>query len=238
MGCRGPSRYGCRVTKPAFSLVTVATAMLVALTLAACGQDINPPLAFTFVSKGPTGSIDQTLTIRNREDAALAGVLEITPLDASGKRLTGVAVQTAFGSDKGLVVAPGGTLVNDVLTFRGPAAHRVRDVDVTLTRSIPVPGVAAADEPSVQRLDRDGDPVATDKPFASFRVSNDSAGAVAVRVVLLEYDDPPPGQPQQAIRVTKLTGLLKLAPRASRRISLPAGLRNRAVGSLKAYLSR
>ena len=226
------------MAKPAPSLVTAAVAVLAALTIAACGQDVNPPLAFTFVSKGPTGSIDQTLTIRNREDAALAGVLAITPLDAAGKRLTGVAVHTAFGSDSGLVVVPAGALVNDVLTFRGPAAHRVREVDVTLTRTIPVSGVAVADAPSVQRLDRDGDPVGTDKPFASFRVSNDSAGAVAARVVLLEYDDPPPGQPQQAIRVTRLTGLLELAPRASRRISLPAGLRNRAVGSLKSYLSR
>jgi hypothetical protein len=227
------------VTKPATSLVTVAAALLVALTIAACGQDVNPPLAFKFVSQGPADAIDQTLTIRNREDGALAGVLAITPLDASGKRLTGVAVHTAFGSDRGQVVVPPGTLVNDVLTFRGPAAHRVRDVGVKLTRTIPVPGVAeSAVAPDVQRYDRDDDPVATDKPFASFRVSNDSANAVAARVVLLEYDDPPPGQPQQAIRVAKLTGLLKLAPHASRRISLPAGLRNRAVGSLKSYLSR
>jgi hypothetical protein len=233
------SRYGCGVTKPATSLVTVAAALLVALTIAACGQDINPPLAFKFVSKGPTGSIDQTLTIRNREDSALAGVLKMTPLDAAGKKLTGVAVHTAFGSDRGLVVVPPGTLVNDVLTFRGPAAHRVRDVDVKLTRTIPVPGVAeSAVMPDVQRFDRDGHAVGVAKPFAFFRVANKSADAVAARVVLLEYDDPPPGQPQQAISVTKLTGLLKLAPRASRGIDLPVRLRNRAVGSVKAYLSR
>jgi hypothetical protein len=227
------------VTKPAPSLVTVAAVMLAVLTIAGCGQDVNDPLAFKFDSKGPPGAIDQILTIRNRDDAALAGVLAITPLDASGKRITGVAVHTAFGSDRGLVVAPADALVNDVLTFRGPAAHRVRDVDVKLTRTIRVPGVVeSAVAPDVQRFDRDGHAVGVDKPFQSFRVSNKNADAVAARVVLLEYDDPPPGQPQQAIRVTKLTGLLKLAPHASRRIRLPAGLRNRAVGSVKAYLSR
>jgi len=228
------------VAKPAPSLVTVAAALFAALTIAGCGQDVNDPLAFKFDSKGPPGAIDQILTIRNRDDdAALAGVLAITPLDASGKRISGVAVHTAFGSDRGLVVAPGDALVNDVLTFRGPAAHRVKDVAVKLTRTVPVPGVATtAVAPDVQRFDRDGHVVGVDKPFATFRVSNKSADAVAARVVLLEYDDPPPGQPQQAIRVTKLTGLLKLAPHGSRRIGLPARLRNRAVGSVKAYLSR
>jgi hypothetical protein len=222
----------------AHSLVAVAATILAALTIAACGQDPNAPLAVRFTSMGPAGAIDQTLTIRNREDEALAPVFAITPRDAAGTRLAGVAVHTAFGSDRGLVVVPAGALLNDVLTFRGPAAHRVRKVDVKLTRTIHVPGAAKAVAPEVQRLDRDGDPVAGDKPFESFRVSNESAGAVAARVVLLEYDDPPPGQPQQAIPVTMLTGLLKLAPRASREIRLPARLRNRAVGSLKAYVSR
>lgn len=226
------------MAKPVHSLVTAAAVALAALTIAACGQDPNAPLAFQFQSKAPAGAIDQTLTIRNRDNGALAGVLAITPLDASGNKIAGVTVHTAFGSDRGLVVVPADTLVNDVLTFRGPLAHRVKDVAVKLTRTIPVTGVTVTTPPVVERFDRDGSPVGKGEPFDSFRVSNDSTGAVAARVVLLEYDKPPPGQPQQAIRVTKLTGLLKLEPHASRQIRLPAGLRDHAVGSLKSYLSR
>lgn len=237
MSARGGC-YGVGVTERARRSVLAAAAALAALALASCGSDIGDPLSFKFDSKAPSGAIDQTLTLLNREHEAVAPVLDITPLDAAGRRLAGVAVHTAYGSDRGLVVVPARSLVNDVLTFRGRAAHRVRKVRVVIARRILVPGASAGDPPVVQRFDRNGTPVGTGARFDAFRVSNESASVVAARVVLLEYDHPAPGDPQQAIRVTSLTGLLKLAPRASRMFRLPAGLRDRAVGSLKAYVSR
>jgi hypothetical protein len=61
---------------------------------------------------------------------------------------------------------------------------------------------------------------------------------VKVRVVLIEYEDPPAGESQQWIRVTPLAPLTALAAGGKKTIRLPAELRGRVIGSVKPYFSR
>jgi hypothetical protein len=187
-------------------------------------------LAFEFQLDAPLGQISQTLTIENSGGTGLAPVLELTPLDASGEPIPGVTARTAYGSDRGEVVVPPYTAVLDVVRFDGRRKRDVEDVAVRGRRE-------TAEEPEIQRLDH-GREVPYESFFDSVRVSNVDQVAIEIRVVLIEYEDPPPGESQQFIRATVLSSLLKLPPGAEKTLRLPRELRGRVIGSVKPYFSR
>ena len=212
--------------------------MAAALAIAACGGANEPDLAFDYQATAEPGYMDQTLAIENPGGTGLAPVLELTPLDASGEPIRGIRVRTAYGSDSGRVVVPPRTAVVDVLRFEGARARDVEDVRVAVREVDEVDAGTIAEAAVVQRLDRAGRPVEDFEPFHAFRVSNENDVEIDVRVVVIEWEDPPPGESQQAVRVTPVSSLLSIAPGGEETVRLPAGLRGRVVGSVKAYPSR
>jgi hypothetical protein len=219
-------------------------ALMVALTIGACGSSAAPEqasdapeLRFAFELKADPGFIDQTLTIENPGGTALAPVLALTALDASGDAMPAVRVRTAYGSDKGRVVVPADWAVLDVLRFEGPGARDVEDVDVRVRKAGELAIERPSEEPEVQRLDR-GHPVEYADFFDAFRLTNPGDAEVKARVVLIEYEDPPAGASQQWIRVTPLAPVTTLAAGGKKTIRLPAELRGRVIGSVKPYFSR
>jgi hypothetical protein len=216
-----------------------------ALTIGACGSSAAAPepareaadLRFDFELEAKPGFISQTLTIENPGTASLAPVLELTALDAGGDPMPEVRVRTAFGSDQGRLVVPADWAVIDVLRFEGPGARDVEDVDVRIRTADEVAIERPSEEPAVQRLDR-GRPVGYSGLFDAFRLTNPSNAEVKVRVALVEYEDPPPGESQQWVRVTELAPLTTLAAGAKKTVRLPAPLRRRVIGSVKPYFSR
>jgi hypothetical protein len=215
------------------------------LAICGCGSSTEgaPPaeshdLAFDFHLDSKPGFMSQVLEIENRGESGLAPLLAITPLDASGDPMAGVTVKTAYGSDKGRVVAPPRSIVVDVLRFEGSGARDVEDVDVSVKSADKVSMRTEAGDLPVQRLDRAGRPVTIADFFDAYRVKNDTAAEAKVRVVLIEWEDPPPGESQQALRVTRVSPLLTLPPNGTKTVRLPKALRGRVIGSVKAYYSR
>jgi hypothetical protein len=74
--------------------------------------------------------------------------------------------------------------------------------------------------------------------FDSVRVTNVDQVPIEIRVVLIEYENPPPGESQQFVRATPLSSLLKLAAGGETTLRLPHELRGRVLGSVKPYFSR
>jgi hypothetical protein len=219
-------------------------AIAAALAIAGCGSSDAPErapdapdLRFAFELEAKPGFISQTLTIENPGDTSLAPVLELTALDAAGDPMPEVRVRTAYGSDEGRVVVPADWAVLDVLRFEGPGAREVEDVAVRVSSAEEVAIERRSEEPEVQRLDR-GRPVEYAGVFDAFRLTNPGDAEVKVRVVLIEYEDPPPGESQQWVRVTELAPLTTLAAGGKETIRLPARLRGRVIGSVKPYFSR
>lgn len=99
-----------------------------------------------------------------------------------------------------------------------PAPTRVRDVVLT------------------DRIDAAGNVVPPGYRYAYVRLTNTSREAVAVRVALIEYEDPLPGQSQQAIDVRPLGDLIEVPGQGTTTIpgptQFPAGF-----VSVKAYYS-
>jgi len=107
-------------------------------------------LDFAFRSHSGPGTMDQVLEIKNYGGQPVAPFLAIVALDDNGHKLPDVTVRTAYGSDQGLVVIPGGDTGLDVLSFGGPQARHVHDVHVTVRREIKLPptsGLLANDYP-------------------------------------------------------------------------------------------
>jgi hypothetical protein len=219
--------------------VVRAAAVIATVAICGCGSsDPRDELAFDFELRASPGFMDQTLAIENHGGSGLAPVLELTPLDSSGDPMPGVRVRTAYGSDRGRVVVPPRSTVVDVLRFEGPGARDVEDVDVRVGDFDEVSVEAADEEPVVQRFDRRGRPVGNLEVFDSYRVSNGNDAEIAVRVVLIEWEEPPPGESQQAIRVTPISPVVTIAPNGEETMRLPEELRGRVVGSVKTYFSR
>jgi hypothetical protein len=124
-----------------------------------------------------------------------------------------------------------------VLRFEGPGARDVEDVEVRVREAEEVSIEPPTEEPEIQRLDR-GRPVEYEHLFNAFRVTNPGDTEVAVRVALIEYEDPPEGESQQWVRVTELAPLTSLAAGDGKTIRLPPRLRWNVIGSVKPYFSR
>jgi hypothetical protein len=133
-------------------------------------------------------------------------------------------------------VVPPSTAVIDVVRFEGRRRRDVEDVAVRVAKADEV-AAETAQEPEIQRLDH-GREVPYESFFDSVRVTNVDQAPIEIRVVLIEYKDPPPGETQQFIRATPLSSLLKLPAGGEKTLRLPPELRGRVIGSVKAYFSR
>jgi hypothetical protein len=211
---------------------------LLAISIVACGSThtdrVRADLRFQFTSIAPSGFIDQTLWIENSGPKGVAPTLEFTPVDAAGNPVDGVVVQTAFGSDKGALVVPPGARVLDILRFSGEHRDDVEDVRVRATDTTEVDVSHLDHEISAERVARDGGDAGYGEPFERVVLRNPNPVAVSVRVLLLQFDPPPRGEPQQFVRARHITGLVRLAPRSRRTVELE----RTAVGSVQAYLTR
>ncbi|CAN5692815.1 hypothetical protein BH11ACT8_BH11ACT8_28120 [soil metagenome] len=194
-------------------------------------------LDFAYEASGGDGRIDQTGTITNSGDRAEAPVLDFTPLASDGSVVAGVTVQTAFGSDSGLVVAPALTQVIDILRFKGSDAADVADVRVEIADE----GAAYEDPPPandlvVERFDGKGRP--STGRAASISVTNPYDKPVQVRIVGLEFSPVGDGGTQQFRRLTPLTpDVVTIEAGGTYEQDVDKPYSRRFFGALKAYVS-
>ncbi|MEU3464461.1 hypothetical protein ABZ721_31475 [Streptomyces sp. NPDC006733] len=134
-------------------------------------------------------------------------MLEFTALDAHGRVLPRVQVDTVYGSDRGSLVAAYGYAI-DILRFSGQGEHQVTDVRVAV-RSVTTARIRSGlHYASAQAQDSTGKNVSKFSRFSSITVTNLDDFPVSVRIVYLVYDQPAKGQTQQATTVVPIGGLL------------------------------
>ena len=213
-------------------------AVVLAFLLAGCGlADVD--IAYEYSGSSGEDQINQTIDVENRGKTSVAPELEITPLDKDGKEIDGLEVNTAFGIDEGRRVVPAGAVAYDVLQFEGSRERDVEDVEVVVMGAEEVELPKDAQDPEVLRYGRGGKPAEEyGDYFETFAIENEYDAPIAVRVVLIEYEDPPEGETQQFVRVTPLVdGLVRIGAGERSEHTLAPDLRGR-VGSVKAFLSR
>lgn len=182
--------------------------------------------------------MDQTLTIRNNASSAVVLRLAFVPLDANGQELRGVTTTTAYGTEAGHHVIPARFVDVDVLAFHGPGHRDVADVRVEVLQVEPVPfptklrGVVLT-----ERIDARGNVVPAGYEYERVRLTNNGLEPVTVRVALIEFDQPPPGQSQQAVDVQQLGDLVTVPGKGAVTIPGPTHFPDAFV-SVKAYFSR
>ncbi|MEU6851398.1 hypothetical protein ABZ901_15915 [Actinacidiphila alni] len=166
-------------------------------------------LSFTYHRHSGNDYIDQTLQIHNSDTRSLVPELSFTAVDRHHHVLPGVRVRTAYGSDTGRLVAPYGYSL-DILRFSGPGQHQVYDVRVAVRRLSVARQRANIHEVTVQPLNAAGHAVSKFSRFTAVQVSNPDRFAVTIRLAYLVYDQPAPGNTQQATSVTPIGGLVRI----------------------------
>ncbi len=193
-------------------------------------------LRFTYVGSAPVGTIDQTISITNPSRThALIPTLSFEALDADDEPLPDVTVETVFGSDRGMVVAPARNEVFDILRFEGPGAREVEDVRVTVrgTREVEDAGTVY---PQVEYLDARGEVLDSVYEAETVRLINAGDADFVVRLVGITWDSPAEGDSQQARTVTAVGGPVQVAGRGRVEVALsPADVN--AYDSLKPFIS-
>ncbi len=218
---------------------------LLLVVLGGCSTSVEGPsarLTFSYEGKAAEGFIDQSLSIGNSGGETLAPHLQFIALDRDGRPLPEVRVSTVYGSDRGLVAVPAeGAL--DILTFEPTSKiGLVADVSVTVRRADVVDSVGALPV-DIDPLSAAGDAVQNGEPFASIQLRNPNPLPARVRVVLIVYDNPPPGRSQQAASVLDVAGPLDVPPGEPLRLPVDTSVTDKAnemtsgAVSLKAYLS-
>jgi hypothetical protein len=170
----------------------VPIALLGAAT-ACADPDENPEFTFAFTSIAEPGSIDQTLTIHNPTDEDFTTTFTITPLDADGEPVQGVEATTAYGSDQGeMVMLPGDNI--DVVVLTGDNVHDVEDVEI---------GEVETEELNHPTINN---PISIDQwsNYDRYLTIDNRNKPVTVGVVLLVYDLPESGEPQQVTEVVEI----------------------------------
>ncbi|WP_156391694.1 MULTISPECIES: hypothetical protein [unclassified Nocardioides] len=194
-------------------------------------------LSFQYDRMGRSGVIDQTLAIRNAGPSAVVLRLKVVPLDAHGREVSGLTTTSAYGTEIGNHVIPAAFTDIDVLAFHGPGFRDVADVRVQVEAvdSVSFPA-KIRDVVLTERIDAWGD-VVSGGVYEQVRLTNRSRDAVAVRVALIEYEDPPPGASQQAVDVQQLGGLVSVPGKGTTTIPGPTRFPDAFV-SVKAYFAR
>jgi hypothetical protein len=203
-------------------------------------------LRFAFESRAPEGTMDQILTLTNPGRTAVVLHADLTPLDASGRPVTGVRTISHYGSTEGrMVLVPGENV--DVLGFLGDDAAQVTDVRVEVRESqevdFPAVGSLVVSEP----LRADGTPASYVEPFTHVRLHNANPVDVPARVAVILWAPTTPDAPQQPVLVTDLVEEATLVPGGGETVvEMGARCREALVRhdgqgvaiSAKAYLSR
>lgn len=227
---------------PRVRMSWLSLAAVLVLTLGCTAPDDPAPsaeheadLTFDYFDVAEAGTIDQTVTITNSSGAAAVPTLSYVALDDEGRPLEHVDVSTAFGSDRGLVVAPAQYEVFDILRFEGSGTERVEDVEVAVeaVRSFEDSGTVY---PEVEYLDAAGRSVPTPALAETVRVQNPGAQDYVVRLVGIQWDFPAAGQSQQARRVTPVGGPVSVRANDATDVLIPASMRGK-FDSLKGYIS-
>lgn len=195
-------------------------------------------LHFRYEPWGQSGVMDQTLSITNRGPDAVVLRLGWVPLDAHGRELPGLGTTSAYGTEAGRHVLPAGLTVIDVLAFHGPGSRDVADVRVRVDAVEPVDFPSRLrDVVLTDRIDAGGAVVGPGVPYEQVRLTNVSRRPVTVRVALIEFETPPPGQPKQAVDVQELGGLVTVPGKGSTLVPGPDAFPDAFV-SVKAFFSR
>ena len=196
----------------------------------------TPELTFAFHRVNAPGYIDQTLDISNLSTNGIVPVLKIVAVDASGAVLPGITVTTAYGSDRGNIVIPARETVNDILAFAGSNAANVTDVHVVITSQ-----TSDSDRPmqaqyvTAQAVDASGGPTSKFRTVRGRRVDESEPVDIKVGVVCIQWDQPPSGQPQQAVAVIPL-GVTMVPASGSTTIPM-SGSDASGCGSIKVYFA-
>ncbi|MEV5825858.1 hypothetical protein AB0L25_09800 [Spirillospora sp. NPDC052242] len=195
---------------------------------------------FAFERTTGPGYMDQTLVMTNHGFGATAPTLKFVPLDRTGHAVPGVTVRTAYGSDRGLVVLPPRSEAVDVLAFDGPRFRDVIDIQVTVLRTeeskLPE---GAVKWPEARRFLGDR-PTEPSNDFDALLLHNVNGVEVAVRLVCILWEDPPPGHSQQMVRSLPIGGLVSIAPFEKVRVPVTEPIRSlaRDCTTIKVYFSR
>jgi hypothetical protein len=203
----------------------------------------DPQLAFVYRQSRP-GYIDQILTIINTRDSTVAPTLEFVPLDRKGRKISGVTVRTALGSDHGMVVVPAGWRGNDVLAFDGPGFRQVADVKVIVRSMVRIEAERPAEyteytEDLQARTISAGHTVQAGN-FDTVLVNNPYSLPISIRVVCIISKEPSPGAAQQMVEALPIGDLTRIEPLEVGTVPVtgPAADRTRECGEVMAYLSR
>ena len=198
-------------------------------------------LVFVYRPTSRPGYMDQFLTIINTRPSAVAPTLAFVPLDRKGRKISGVTVRTAFGSDHGMVVIPAGWRGSDVLAFDGPGSRQVADVKV-IVRSIV--RIRAAETPAEYTEDLEAREISAGHTvqagaFDTVLVNNPYPFPISIRVVCTIWEEPPPGAAQQMTEALPIGGLTRIAPLEVGTVPVtgPAAGRTRECGGVTAYFS-
>lgn len=227
-------------------LVLGALVLTVAAGITGCSEAPKRPMTtkpdqlfFSYQRFGPSGYMHQVLTILNRGPSAAAPTLEITPLDSSGAPVPGITVRTAYGTDRGNVVVPSQADGLDVLAFSGADVARVVDVRVKVRDVVPVNYALPLEIADPQAMDELRRPTTKFGRFTAVEMHNPNTEDIAVGIVCIHWNQPPTGQPQQALAAIEL-GVTRIPAQQTVTTPLSRSARKAAshgCGSLKAYLT-
>ncbi|MFI7064653.1 hypothetical protein ACIBL3_26920 [Kribbella sp. NPDC050124] len=196
-------------------------------------------LFISYQRHGPSGYMDQVLTILNKGPSAAAPTLEITPLDSTGAPVPGITVRTAYGTDRGKVVVSSQGEGFDVLAFSGADVARLADVRVKVRDVVPVNYVIPIEVADPQAMNGYRRPTTKFGPFTAVEVRNLNTEDITVGIVCIHWNQPPDGQPQQALAATEL-GVMTIPTLQTVTTPLSKSAQQAAsqdCGSLKAYLA-
>jgi hypothetical protein len=196
---------------------------------------------FVYRPTSRPGYMDQFLTIINTRPSAVAPTLAFVPLDRKGRKISGVTVRTAFGSDHGMVVIPAGWRGSDVLAFDGPGSRQVADVKVIVRSMV---RIRAAETPAEYTEDLEAREISAGHTvqagaFDTVLVNNPYPFPISIRVVCTIWEEPPPGAAQQMTEALPIGGLTRIAPLEVGTVPVtgPAAGRTRECGGVTAYFS-
>ncbi|MWA04952.1 hypothetical protein F8568_032225 [Actinomadura sp. LD22] len=228
------ARVWARLASAGLGVLLVSTVIIDSLS-----SDSEPQLAFEYKRISAPGYMDQLLTMTNYGFTAVAPTLQLDPLDRAGHVLHGITVRTAYGSDRGLVVLPPRSTGGDVLAFDGPGSRNVAGVRVTVRHRERSKQPARAARELEARPSRDGTSTEPGQDFDTVLLHNTNGFRVAVRLVCIIWEDPPPGAPQQMVRSLPIGDLVSIAPYDEARVPVTGTVRHLAqdCGSVKAYYS-
>ena len=191
-------------------------------------------MSFKYVAEGDEDDFDQTLEITNEGLSAVVPTLEITPLDAARNPVPGVAVLTAFGSDRGRQVVASFMTETEVLRFEGERADEVVDVRVEIEKLEQVSYPDFEKYFDIQRFDDDV-PVDGDKTFDALDLSNPNDKTLSMGVALIAWEQSERNGLEQFAWSIPLDDVYTVPAHGRERVPLPEGLADELVVTVVPY---